>query len=113
MRGTGDGRVGSRLWGRTIAAAVTAALGLGAVAACEPPPPLPPPGDGSVLVGCDRADERVEITVSSHLDPACTYTLGFDITASGVTLDCQGRRSRARPAPAATASSSSRPSTRR
>jgi parallel beta-helix repeat protein len=81
--------VDSRLWGRTIAAAVVVVLGLGAVAACEPPPPLPPPGDGSVLVGCDRADERIEITVSSHLDPRCTYTLGFDITASGVTLDCQ------------------------
>lgn len=63
---------------------VVAAVGV--LAACEP---LPPPQAGSVLIGCDRADERVEITVTSHLDPTCVYTSGFDITASGVTLDCQ------------------------
>jgi parallel beta-helix repeat protein len=80
-----------------VIAAATAALGLGAVVACEPPPPLPPPQEGSVLVGCDRADERVQLTVSSHLDPACVYTLGFDVTASGVTLDCQGAAIRSAP----------------
>ncbi|HEY8543953.1 MAG TPA: right-handed parallel beta-helix repeat-containing protein, partial [Acidimicrobiales bacterium] len=42
------------------------------------------------LVGCDRADERIVLTASAHLDPSCTYTAGVDITASGVTLDCQG-----------------------
>jgi parallel beta-helix repeat protein len=62
---------------------------LGALVACEPEP-LPPPSGDSVLVGCDRADERVVLTSSAHLDPACTYTAGVDITASGVTLDCQG-----------------------
>ena len=28
------------------------------------------------------------ITASSHLDPSCTYTAGFEIATSGVTLDC-------------------------
>ncbi len=63
---------------------VVAAVGV--LAACEP---LPPPQAGSVLIGCDRADERVEITVTSHLDPTCVYTSGFDITASDVVFDCQ------------------------
>ena len=44
---------------------------------------------GSELITCDRADERVEITVSSHLDPSCTWTRGVEILASNVTLDCQ------------------------
>ena len=59
---------------------------LGVLAACKPPPPAP----DSVLIGCDRADDRVEVTQTSHLDPSCTYTAGFDIRTSGVTLDCQG-----------------------
>jgi parallel beta-helix repeat protein len=45
---------------------------------------------GSQLIGCDQADENVKIEVSSHLDPSCTYTRGFDIIASDVVLDCQG-----------------------
>lgn len=44
----------------------------------------------SQLVGCDQADSRVTIEVSSHLDPSCTFTRGVRIVASGVTLDCQG-----------------------
>lgn len=52
--------------------------------------PLPPPAEGSVLLGCDQADERVQVTVTSHLDPSCTYTKGLDVVASDVTLDCQG-----------------------
>lgn len=59
---------------------------LGLLVGCKPPPPEP----GSVLVGCAAADSRVPVTVTSHLDPLCTYTAGFDITASNVTLDCQG-----------------------
>src|SRR4029079_7173544 len=43
---------------------------------------------GSALIPCSQADERVVITMSSHLDPSCTYTKGIEITASGVTLDC-------------------------
>lgn len=63
-----------------------AALALVA-AACQPLPPVEP---GSAVIDCSRAGERVELTASAHLDPSCTYTAGFDITASGVTLDCRG-----------------------
>lgn len=52
--------------------------------------PLPPPAPGSVLVGCGQAATRLALTADTHLDPACTYTAGFEITASGVTLDCRG-----------------------
>jgi len=58
-----------------------------AVAAAGPAPALEPE---SQLVGCDQADTRVTIAVSSHLDPSCTWTRGVEIVASGVTLDCQG-----------------------
>lgn len=44
----------------------------------------------SQLISCDRADTRVTITESSHLDPSCTWTRGVEIVASDVTLDCQG-----------------------
>jgi len=48
-------------------------------------PPLP-------LVGCDQADNQVELTASARLDPSCTWTRGVEITASDVVLDCQGAR---------------------
>jgi parallel beta-helix repeat protein len=64
------------------------------LAACQP---LPPPEAGSQLVGCDQADDRVELTSTSHLDPRCVYTRGFEITESGVTLDCQGAVIRSAP----------------
>ena len=54
------------------------------------PPPAAAVDPGSQLITCDRADERVDITVSSHLDPSCTWTRGVEILASNVTLDCQG-----------------------
>jgi len=44
---------------------------------------------GSQLIECDRADERITLSVDSHLDPSCTWTRGIRIVASGVTLDCQ------------------------
>ena len=69
-----------------VTATAVAALAL-ITAACQPLPPVEP---GSTLVDCSRAGERVELTASAHLDPSCTYTAGFDITASGVTLDCRG-----------------------
>src|SRR5690606_7786319 len=47
---------------------------------------------GSQLITCDQADQRVEITQSSHPDPSCTWTRGVQILASDVTLDCQGAR---------------------
>jgi parallel beta-helix repeat protein len=81
---------------RVVGMGVAAVVVVVALAACEPVV-LPPPDEGSVLVGCDRADERVRLTVSSHLDPACAYTQGFDITTSDVTLDCQGAVIRSAP----------------
>ena len=72
---------------RLATAGVSMLVALTALVACDP---LPPPEDGSVLIGCEHADERVAVTVTSHLDPSCVYTLGFEVTASDVTLDCQG-----------------------
>lgn len=45
---------------------------------------------GSQLITCDRKDERIDLTVSSRLDPSCTWTRGVEILASNVVLDCQG-----------------------
>jgi hypothetical protein len=45
---------------------------------------------GSQLIGCDQADDHLTISVSSHLDPSCTWTRGVDIVASDVVFDCQG-----------------------
>jgi parallel beta-helix repeat protein len=44
----------------------------------------------STLVGCAQANTRITITSSVHLDPVCTYTRGFEIGTSDVTLDCRG-----------------------
>jgi parallel beta-helix repeat protein len=60
-------------------------------AACRPgwrPPGHPNPRP--VLIPCSQADVRTTVTVNSVLDPSCTYTAGFEITASNVTLDCRG-----------------------
>lgn len=43
-------------------------------------------------IACDRAAERVQLAVSAVLDPTCTWSGGFDIVASDVTLDCNGAR---------------------
>jgi parallel beta-helix repeat protein len=68
------------------AVVVVAAVLVATIAAgCQ----LVPPEVGSVLIGCSHASERVQVMVTSHLDPSCTYTAGFDIAASDVTLDCQ------------------------
>jgi parallel beta-helix repeat protein len=61
-----------------------------AAAAMLAPAPAAAVDPGSELITCDRADERVDITVTSHLDPSCTWTRGVEILASNVTLDCQG-----------------------
>jgi parallel beta-helix repeat protein len=66
----------------TLVVAIMAAILAAAPAAAVDP--------GSELITCDRADERIDITVSSHLDPSCTWTRGVEILASNVTLDCQG-----------------------
>ncbi len=70
----------ARLW-ESFAALVA----LTSVAAAAPAP-------GSQLIDCSQAGDRVEITVSSHLDPSCVWTRGVRITASDVVLDCQGAR---------------------
>src|SRR5262245_54087803 len=74
---------------RRAASSIAVVLAMGGLAACQPVV-LPPPAPDSQLIGCDRAAERVQLTEMSHLDPACIYIAGFDINASGVTLDCQG-----------------------
>ncbi len=43
-----------------------------------------------VGIPCSQATVRTVVSVRSELDPACTYTAGFDITASNVVLDCRG-----------------------
>jgi parallel beta-helix repeat protein len=42
------------------------------------------------VVPCSAAAQRTTLTASARLEPGCVYTGGFDITASGVTLDCRG-----------------------
>jgi len=67
---------------------VTALLALGLAAPAGAADPIP--GPAPPVIGCDRAADRIEVTVSSVLDPSCTYTAGVDITAADVTLDCRG-----------------------
>ncbi|MEJ7584488.1 MAG: right-handed parallel beta-helix repeat-containing protein [Acidimicrobiales bacterium] len=79
---------------RRLLAAIGATLVLAACSTFVEEPVIPEGevGAGSQLVGCERAAERVVVSVSSHLDPSCTYREGFDITASDVVLDCRGAR---------------------
>ena len=65
------------------------ALVAGTLVLAAAPPSV---GAAPVVVGCDQAAVRVQITVDAVLDPSCTYTAGFDITASGASLDCRGAR---------------------
>lgn len=65
-----------------IAAVVLAPIG---AAAAEPAV-----GSIPAVIPCTDAAARITVTVSSELDPSCTYTGGFDITASSVVLDCRG-----------------------
>lgn len=67
--------------------AVLLALAAAAVSLIGAPRPA---GADPVLIGCGQAAVRVEITADAVLDPSCTYTAGFDITASGASLDCRG-----------------------
>lgn len=70
---------------KSIVAGLAVLALLAGLSACKPVPDT-----GSTLIGCERASERITVAVSSHLDPSCTYTGGFDIRTSGVTLDCLG-----------------------
>ena len=86
-------------WSRRLLAFLAVALVLASCRPAFPERPVVPRGKVSAssrLIGCDQADERVQVTVSSHLDPSCTYHEGFDITASNVVLDCRGAADRGR-----------------
>jgi parallel beta-helix repeat protein len=62
------------------------------VALLAPVPSADEPADAAVAetIGCSQAGVRTVLTADAELDPSCTYTAGFEITASGVTLDCRG-----------------------
>ena len=79
-----------RAGGLLVGALVVAGVAPWTAPATAAPAPAADPAPGSVLVGCDQASTRVEVAVSSHLDPSCTYTGGIDVVASDVVLDCQG-----------------------
>lgn len=68
-----------------MAARATALVFATGLIACHPADLEPT----SQLIDCEGASERLEITALSHLDPSCVYTGGFDISTSGVTLDCR------------------------
>ena len=72
-----------------LAAALGVALGLGSAATAVAEDPSPTV-ISAATISCAQAAARVTIAVSSDLDPGCTYTGGFDITASNVVLDCRG-----------------------
>jgi len=66
------------------------AAGAGVSAGAGVPSTVPAPDPGSQLIDCSQAGAPLVVTVSSHLDPSCTYTGGIRIIASDVVLDCQG-----------------------
>lgn len=67
-------------------AMATAALAAGLLALA------PAPTASAAVIDCSQAGVRTILTASAELDPSCTYTAGFEITASNVTLDCQGAK---------------------
>lgn len=78
-------------WSAGVVVAVVAVVGATPVGA--------PAADTSVrstgaAIACSQAATRAVVTVSLDLDPACTYTGGFNITASNVVFDCHGARIR-------------------
>ena len=75
-----------------VARLAVAALALGALVPFGPAGAETAAGSTATVIPCSAAATRTVVTVSSDLDPACTYTGGFDITASNVVLDCQGAR---------------------
>ena len=75
-------RRGRILLAAACLATTTAVTGPATIGAADPVP----------VIGCAHAAERVQVSADAQLDPSCTYTGGFDITASDVTLDCKGAR---------------------
>ncbi len=68
--------------------ALVAVLGL----AVSPAAATPTAASAVHTLGCDQASARVTVTGNTRLDPSCTYTGGFDINTSNVTLDCRRAR---------------------
>lgn len=79
---------GTRPTRRAVPAAALACLALAATSPAAGAQAQRQAGPG--VVPCSAAGERVTLTESAKLDPACTYTAGVEITASNVTLDCRG-----------------------
>ncbi len=72
-----------------VTALPRAAQGVGAQPVAPGTAPRANP-ERSPLIGCSQAAARVVLTHSARLARDCTYTAGVTITASDVTLDCQG-----------------------
>ncbi len=49
-----------------------------------------PPAGAAPVLACPASPATITITASTDLDPSCTYGAPFEITASGVVLDCKG-----------------------
>lgn len=77
---------------RQIARFATAALMLAVLVPAGPAAAEPVVGAAAAVISCSQAAVRTVVTVSSDLDPSCTYTGGFDIAASDVVFDCKGAR---------------------
>jgi parallel beta-helix repeat protein len=50
------------------------------------------PAKEFITIGCDQADQLIQVPQSAQLDPSCNYTQGIEIRTSHVTLDCQGAK---------------------
>jgi parallel beta-helix repeat protein len=82
---------------RRVLAAVALGMAVLVAVACDPvyeerniDPLVGEPAAESTLVDCTQANTAVVVTVSSHLDPSCTYSQGFTISGSNVVFDCRG-----------------------
>jgi len=71
-------------------ALVGAASSAGAARTTHPPTPSTSSRASRwSVIPCSQAATLVTVTTDSRLVPGCTYTGGFDVTSSHVTLDCQ------------------------
>ena len=61
-----------------------------ALTGCLGPPIPPPTGGSSDLIPCSAAGQDHVVVANAHLDPSCTYTGRFRITAGSVRFDCNG-----------------------
>lgn len=91
----GEMQAASRRWRaiRALLATVTVLVALataGAVPSEARIAGADPALSPAVSVPCSTAEERLVLTRNTELDPSCTYTGGFVVSTSGVTLDCRG-----------------------